>query len=930
LEFSPLLFTDGSDLALERDPEALLAHHEITDDGRCAATGAELGAERELVFGLVLLVQGRYREVEQRLVDYGSESAALNARALLSRAEALVVLGEAERARKLGEEARALFSQGGDRLACAWADITLANAHHHNLDASGVEEVFDAARRVCRSAGAEIRAARADVSCANALTYQGLYSRALERYERARAVFTRFDLPRRRAVCDLNRANLHQMRGELREAVSAGEAARDLFRQYGLKTHAAFCETNLSEVLLDLNRNVEALDVAGSAAQFFASQGMVFDRAIVQINQARALERTGELELARATLEEAGLAFQAQGAAVYAGLVEIEEAVLDLRQQQSEAARLRAAKARRILRRHAPYVGYAMLVEARALEESAPAEALAIYRQAVAHGVSHDLAWLSYRARHRVSVLLARAGDLEGAREEADACVRSIEEARSGLAGDLAKTAFVADKAEAFEHALRLHWQAGDGAATLRALEAAKSAALADLLRSRGVADHVGASLAPPIRALWRQFVRVRADYAAQVSAAAAAAELEAGGEDATGENESVDAPMLAATRRSRVLAEEYDRLRRRLVVSGREDLLGLDGAASLDATTLAGLLRPGEVLLDYYLLDRRTIGVLVTVEGRICCRDCGDARSLCSQIGDEWLAEIVDFSMLDPAARTRHAALFQDAAKEILDSLGHNLLQPFAEQLCDVSSRRVVVAPHGLLHALPVAALRLEGASLCERLESSVTPSAAVLATLESALPTLDPAKSLVLAVADREAPEIAHEGRVVADLLANGHLLEGASATLEAFQREAPTVHLLHVASHGDFTAASPMGSALRLADGPLRVVDLYRLAGMAPLVVLSGCETGRSRVRPGDELIGLVRGFLFAGARSVVASLWRVDDQVSAELMSLFYRALLRGRSVAAALREAQREIAESYLHPFYWAGFAVFGRGDLRLG
>ncbi len=932
MEFSPLSFTDNSDLALERDPEALLARYEAANALGVTVTGAEPAAELLLVRGLVLLAQGRCREVVACLKRFKSGMSALEARAALARAEALSVLGEATRARLLAEDARRIFEQQGDALACAWADITLANAHHHNLDASGVEEAFDRAREICSRGGARIRAARADVSCANALTYQGFYGRALARYERAKKVFEEFDLPQRSAICDLNRANLHQMRGELREAVSAGEAARELFRRQGLRTYAAFCETNLSEVLLDLNRNNDALEVASCAAEFFATQGMDFDRAIVQINLARALQRNGELLKARQALKEAEQAFQAQNARVYVGLVRIEEAVLDLQEKNHAAARQRAADARMILHRHAPYVGYAMLVEARALEESRATESLAIYRRAIAHGEAHDLNWLSYRARHRAAVLLARAGDLEAARAEADACVRSIEEARAALAGDLAKTAFVADKEEAFENALRLHWQAHDATAILRALEAAKSAALADLLRSRGVTDCVGANLPPAVLPLWERFTRVRADYAAQISAAAAAAELDAGdgGEEEQKEvdPQQVDTPMLAATRRSQVLAKEFDALRQELISLGRTDLLGLDGTISLDSNAVAGSLRAGEALLDFYLLDDLAIGALVTADGEVFCRECGDARALAALITDEWFAEIVDFSLLEPAARRRHGTIFQEAATEILDSLGELLLGPFVERF-PPGLERLVIAPHGLLHALPAAALRLRGAPLCRKLEVSVVPSAAVLNTLAVPVPPLELNRSLVLAVADSAAPQIAHEGRVVAGRLVGGRFFSGSDATLEVFHREAPRAQLLHVASHGDFTAASPMGSSLRLADGPLRVVDLYQMPGMAPLVVLSGCETGRSRVRPGDELIGLVRGFFFAGARSVVASLWRVDDTVSAELMDLFYGALLRHQPVAAALREAQLAVSETHPHPFYWAGFSVFGRGDLRL-
>jgi CHAT domain-containing protein len=96
---------------------------------------------------------------------------------------------------------------------------------------------------------------------------------------------------------------------------------------------------------------------------------------------------------------------------------------------------------------------------------------------------------------------------------------------------------------------------------------------------------------------------------------------------------------------------------------------------------------------------------------------------------------------------------------------------------------------------------------------------------------------------------------------------------------------------------------------------------------LVTLSACETGVNAIAPGDELIGLARGFFAAGAPSLVVSLWTVDDEAAARLMRLFYARLLAGDLPGAALRAAQRELLAGNgddAHPFFWAPFVLMGR------
>ena len=118
--------------------------------------------------------------------------------------------------------------------------------------------------------------------------------------------------------------------------------------------------------------------------------------------------------------------------------------------------------------------------------------------------------------------------------------------------------------------------------------------------------------------------------------------------------------------------------------------------------------------------------------------------------------------------------------------------------------------------------------------------------------------------------------------------------------------------------------MFSSIRLGNSLLSLFDLYQLQFDAELVTLSGCGTGMNVVIGGDELIGLVRGLLFAGAQTLMVSLWEVHDQSTAEFMRDFYEGYEASTNKANALRTAVMKLKEKYRHPYYWAAFALVGK------
>ncbi len=295
-------------------------------------------------------------------------------------------------------------------------------------------------------------------------------------------------------------------------------------------------------------------------------------------------------------------------------------------------------------------------------------------------------------------------------------------------------------------------------------------------------------------------------------------------------------------------------------------------------------------------------------------------------------------------------------------------ILQPAASMLAH--KKRVLIVPDEVLHYLPFAALPLgvkhkSGRSepLIVQYEILTLPSASTLAVLRKDAATREPASKTLMLFADPvfaksdqrvTAPFVGSEDKVASlprlpasrrEAAAIAALVPESQRTVAfdfAAQREAVLDEALrqyryvHFATHSVLDTERPELSALALSqvnqqgvaqNGWLRTLDIFNLRLNAELVVLSGCETALGKEIKGEGLIGLTRGFMHAGARRVLASLWKVNDGVAVEFMQRFYAEMLGAHSLApaAALRAAQRQMMQDprWRAPYYWAGFVLQG-------
>jgi CHAT domain-containing protein/Tfp pilus assembly protein PilF len=373
-------------------------------------------------------------------------------------------------------------------------------------------------------------------------------------------------------------------------------------------------------------------------------------------------------------------------------------------------------------------------------------------------------------------------------------------------------------------------------------------------------------------------------------------------------------------------------------------------GAAPLDLSRTRAALDPGVALLAYGLLRRGTAVFVVRAKDAP-----GPAVSaFVSPLGDAELRDrVVAFRGL--IERGRESSALEPALLAQGERLYADLVKPAEAALA--GAERILISPDGALHLLPFAALVRERqplAFLAEWKPLPIVASASVYATLKKTRRAAPDPDARLAAFGDPAplpgAPAAARSGgpetrlrplpysreeveRIAALFGPRARRFLGAEATEAQALAVGRDVRYLHFATHGVLDPRSPLDSALVLAPPPagsgadnglLQAWEVRdRLHLDADLVTLSACESGLGREAQGEGLIGLARAFQHAGARSVLASLWAIQDQSTARFMESFYARLRAGAARDRALQEAQVASLRQGAHPYQWAAFQLSG-------
>ncbi len=807
---------------------------------------------------------------------------------------ALAMLGRQDEATALAAQARATFLGCGDERSAGKIELNLGSMLlRADRYAEAVPMYRQAAVRFARIGDSE-HSIMADIGLADALTSQHVLDEAMRIYERARARAQARRLPVLTALVHGSVGLLELHRGRLDAALRALEASRRGFEELGLTQRQAVAERNLADAYLEVNLLPEAISLYDRALATFAALDMPIERAWAHLQRGRALALSGQAAAARAALAQAAALFGEQDNPVCAALVELWDAELALRSGEAARALERAELASPVLA-GAGLTGWRLLAETiAALAQAAGGQSDAARRRLEAARAAADAQQLNSSAtacRSALGRLAESSGEAEAAIGHYEEAATLFEAQRVALPGDEFRSAFAADRGAPFEALVRLAARraGADGADVLARMERARARSLLDELGARPSAAPGGAAgqrLRERLNFVHHQLQRALED---EVDPAPLQAQARA-----------LEAQLLEEARRTRLHDSDAAP-----AATGRFDPAALQRALADD-----------EALVEYFLTDEALLAVVATRAGVRLVR--GAPRAAVER-AVEGLRFQVDALRHGAALLRRHAGTLARRAQAHLGEAHRLLIAPLG---LDPALRRLIVVPHGVLHYVPFAALG-DGQPLLARHELVLAPSAALWLAVQGR-PAPRWQRALVVGAAAAQLPHITREVREVAACFERADALFEKQATSAAVRRLAGEVDVLHLACHGQFRADSPYFSALHLADGPLTVRDAQELPLRASLVTLSACETGVSRVAPGEELIGLTRGFLRAGVPAVLASLWAVDDEATASLMVDFYRGLQAGLGPAAALRAAQLGRAARE-HPYYWAGFVTSGRG-----
>jgi CHAT domain-containing protein len=891
----------------------------------------------------------RSRGVAEAIGDYRTAGNAVGTLGSVSKDR-----GDLRRATELYTLASALRERTGDSRGLAADRNNLGLIAEELGDLAGARRAYEAALAANRSAGRAVPAAANLENLGNVASLEGDYARAAARYREALAIYR--DAGNRLDAAQVlhNLGLLAMRRGDYPAAVTTLLEAAGIYRRLGPAADEVAVRQDLA------NARAAAGDLQGARGELQraerlggaeGSAGLALARGdlAVQFNRlpeaereyarAERLARGDETDEIRAAAQQGvglvlliresypravaalQLALRTQEGTGDRRAAALTRLLMGYAQRESSdtaAARRSLGQALDTLHSLGDAAGEAAALGAVAdLETQAglPLTAESLYQRGLARlgaRPAPDVAWQLHAGLARA---LRSRGALADAARELRASVAEIERVSGGLAVEDRRAAFLADKWDVYVELALVERARGQEHAAFEASERLRARQMLDLLARGRVPGASNGDQDPTVR---EQDLRRRID------------ELTRQVEAAVDSEPGLRGPALseAAGAAREALARAQDAYGD-LLVELREanpSYTSLVRGEIVSAQAVKAALAPDEALLEYLVGDSTTVVFVVTADTLV---------ALDLNVSRPTLTALIDFARGTLSSPTEGAA--RRAWQAPQRRLFQHLVAPVEASGLLTGKGRLLIAPHAELHYLPFAALLAPGSAgqpLITRYVIEYVPSASVWLRLRG---RPEPARGRgVLALAPRAAAlpgsraEVAAIGRIHGT---RARVLVGPGATERAFRTLASDQEIIHLATYGVLNKHNPLFSFVELGagggeDGRLEVHEVFGLMLNARLLVLSACQTGLGAgsladVPPGDDWIGLVQGFLYAGASNVLATLWPVQDLATARLMDRFYRELAAGQSEAEALAEAQRAAARDSrtAHPFYWAGFTL---------
>src|SRR6266516_4790253 len=861
------------------------------------------------------------------------------ARTRIGRISACLQLNRTSEALQDAAAAREVFMRHGKLLRAGQVDVNAAIVNYELGQYEQALRLFDRAIEtyLLYGEGVELNIARARANKAITLAAQGRFREAVALHEQAHAIFATYG-GQEVAVAreELNIAQIYTAQGHYSQALLQFSRSRAIFLEHQLNLQAAEIAQKICFCLVRLNRAREAYELADETVAFFRSvQHRRHDLALSLMYQAEAAMLEGNYGDAENMLQEARTLLEEVGFIAQASMVRLQQAELYFANGQLEASRREAQQvADEFAEQEAlPQLARTALLQARiaaATGDTNSAQYLCTHALDIAQG--QGILDIKYLCADLLGQIAEQHGDLDAAAQYYDRAIQGIDEVQSRLVLD-ERTSFLEDKGSIYQRAIILAIKRDHKDQALIYVEKAKSRVIGDYLRNNiDIRLHAGDKAG---EAILEDLAKLREEQA-WYSSIVYEAENEANLSDTAIMRIRAIAPAQAREEmqlRERRIEHLLEQMQLRLA----GDLVSRQRSSWTNSivTTLWPKLDQGTAMLEYYIAEQDLYIFQLTREG-IDVHVAQGAIPKLERLHALWRVN------LDLAAQAAGApdpaqsfAGLEENSLGLLQKLYDLLLRPVSHVLA--SCEHLIVVPYGMLHYLPFHCLYDGTQYVVERLNISYLPAAALWEICRQRGERVETRKarlsdSLVLGISDSGRLQFAvQEAEVVASQLGARPMLDNAATASLLWQYGARSP-IVHIAAHGLFRLDAPNFSHIKLADRQLSTIEVFNLdLSCCSLVTLSACETGRAVVGGVDEVIGLGRGFLDAGAASLLPTLWKVDDASSAELMEMFYQGLLNGYGKAAALAGAQRgfiarsrtSILPYRIHPYFWAAFHLIG-------
>ena len=817
---------------------------------------------------------------------------------------ALALLGKYDDAIKTGEQALKIFEKYNDELAAGKIEKNLGNVLTRQGRLSDAEEYYLAARQRFAKLNNRSELAMSDNSLAyiyaelnNFHQAEKFYTIALESTRHAKMLVTEAEI-------EASMGNLALFRGRFDEALRLLELSRQKYDELKMPHQTAIAELEIADIYLEMNLSSEAFSIYERVAVSLKRLKLQAEEARARANFGKAAILRNDLKKAKQELKRSEHLYLLEKNPGGEASVKLTQAVLELSQNNFKNALIFTLEAKKLLTKTenprpkllSKWIHGEIL---RNLGKFKSAEKLLIETFEEATNIGHPN--LAQICLNSLGNLALQTSDRKRAERYFKNAVKMIETLRAPLPAEEFRMAFLADKLAPFESLAKIYLAENDLKKAFLMIEKSRARTLSENLKDNFVEPHsaISSKLGKKLSAL-----REDLNWFYTRLNRAATSEL-AGLQIETKKREKQFGALLRQIESTRINANG-DTTKRR--IDDRHDTLRL----------LQANLGQQKALIEFISLDGVISAFVVSDKTIDFVANLGTENEVFT------LLEGLQFQFGAMRFGKQSVQTFVPELKKRADSYLQKLYEKLARPLEGlIAGRDLVVVPVGALHYVPFHALSDGEKYLIETREIVYSPSASVWRFLNE-IPAKKIEKAMLMGFADEKIPLVNDEIKALQRIFPSAITFTGEESTFENYTENAHKFDVLHLACHGQFRPDNPMFSSLHLANGFVTVRDICSQHLKAELVTLSACETGLNKIFAGDEILGLARGFLSAGAKSLVLSLWTVNDEATKELMENFYIHLQRGESVAASLRRAQIAFINRSEHPYFWAPFISIGR------